>query len=240
MEFTDDAKRDIEQNLNEIVKNVNADGKELTDIERELRSNYYEAAESAAKSRGAESVTTDDVKTAAATMVSPAETAECLMKSYGSSLKKAGFWYRLAAYIIDSIIIGAVVLVLMLPTIALRIGFSNVFNDTMNYTPNPLMMAAFFTIMACSVASAIFAYIGYYFLVEGHYGYTIGKYLLGLRVLKTDGTKISYRESLLRNIPKYIRNLIVLDALIMLIFFNKEKQRGFDKVANTMVVHARG
>jgi hypothetical protein len=31
----------------------------------------------------------------------------------------------------------------------------------------------------------------------------------------------------------------VIDALIMLIFFNKEKQRGFDKIANTMVVHAK-
>jgi uncharacterized RDD family membrane protein YckC len=78
---------------------------------------------------------------------------------------------------------------------------------------------------------------GYYIVLEGHFGYTIGKYLLGLRVLRTDGTKIGYKEALLRNISKYINNLIIIDALIMLIFFNKEKQRGFDKIANTMVVH---
>ena len=75
--------------------------------------------------------------------------------------------------------------------------------------------------------------------LEGHFGYTIGKYLLGLRVLRTNGTKIGYKEALLRNLAKYNNYLIVIDTLIMLIFFNKEKQRGSDRIADTMVVYAR-
>jgi uncharacterized RDD family membrane protein YckC len=79
----------------------------------------------------------------------------------------------------------------------------------------------------------------YYIVLEGRYGKTIGKYSMGLTVLKTNGERIGYREALLRNIPKYIRNFLIIDVLIMLIFFSKEKQRGFDKVADTMVVHLR-
>ncbi len=68
---------------------------------------------------------------------------------------------------------------------------------------------------------------------------TIGKYILGLKVLKESGTKIGYREAILRNIPKYVGNFIIVDALIMLVFFNKDKQRAFDKVADTIVVHTQ-
>ncbi|OPY25939.1 MAG: RDD family protein [Methanocella sp. PtaU1.Bin125] len=55
--------------------------------------------------------------------------------------------------------------------------------------------------------------ICYTVLFEGYYGRTVGKYLLGLKVMKEDGTKIGYREAILRNIPKYLSNFIVFDAL---------------------------
>jgi uncharacterized RDD family membrane protein YckC len=46
-------------------------------------------------------------------------------------------------------------------------------------------------------------------------------------------------ESIIRNIPKVVGNSVFLfiDALLMLLVFNKEKQRGFDKIARTIVVH---
>ena len=243
MEFKEDAKREIEKNLKEIINIINLDEKDRTDIEKELRSTYYEAAEAAARSRGSNTVTADDVKTAKSDMCSPKVTAESYMKSYASTLNRAGFWPRLAAYIIDNIVLCVTILILVLPTLLLMVLLNVPFSKSSDYSwvgnHSPAVLAVFFSVAFITVVSAAIVAFGYYIVLEGHFGYTLGKYLLGLRVLKTDGTRIGYKEALLRNLSKYINNLIILDALIMLIFFNKEKQRGFDKIANTMVVHVR-
>jgi len=243
MEFNEDAKREIEKNLKDIINNINLDNKDRTDIEKELRSTYYESAEAAARARNSTVVTTGDVNTAKAGLCTPKETAASYMRSYASTLSRAGFWPRLAAFIIDSIILCATIFILTLPMLVLMVILNVPFSKSSDYSwmgqHNPAVLALFFGLALITVVSDIIVGIGYYIVLEGHFGYTVGKYLLGMRVLKTDGTKIGYKESFLRNLPKYINNLIIIDALIMLIFFNKEKQRGFDKVANTMVIHVR-
>jgi uncharacterized RDD family membrane protein YckC len=166
------------------------------------------------------------------------------MKSYASNLKRAGFWSRLVAFIIDNIVLCMLLLIVMTPTLVtlliLKMPFSNAAGNQLWF--NSLSLANLVTLVLvglASILSALIVIFGYYIFLEGHYGYTIGKYILGLRVLKTNGTKIGYKEAILRNISKYINNLIIIDTLIMLIFFYHEKQRGFDRIANTMVVHLR-
>ena len=166
------------------------------------------------------------------------------MRSYAGNLRRAGFWPRLVAFIIDNIILGVTIGILLLPMLImmliLNVPFSNSSSDYSWMAQHSIpVLVMFFALAFVTVVSDCIVGIGYYIVLEGHFGYTIGKYLLGLRVLKTDGTRIGYKESLLRNLSKYINNLIIIDTLIMLIFFNKEKQRGFDKIANTMVIHVR-
>jgi uncharacterized RDD family membrane protein YckC len=82
--------------------------------------------------------------------------------------------------------------------------------------------------------------ITYFIVIEGGFGTTPGKTIMGLRVLREDGTKIGCVESIIRNIPKMVGNsvFLVIDVLLMILLtFNKEKQRGFDKIARTIVVH---
>jgi uncharacterized RDD family membrane protein YckC len=244
MDFSDDAKLEIEKNLDEVVRNINVDGKERTEIVKELRSTYYDAAESEARGRGANAVTLADARAAKTSTSSPRETAECFMKSYASTLKRAGFWPRLVAFVIDNIALFTCAMIVMLPVFLamLLLGMpvsdeaaSQAWFDSMSVPA----MFAFIAVMLAVMISLFAVIFGYYILLEGHFGYTPGKYIMGLRVLRTDGTKIGYREAILRNISKYVNNLIVIDTLIMLIFFYKEKQRGFDRIANTMVVHVR-
>jgi uncharacterized RDD family membrane protein YckC len=220
MEFNEDAKREIEKNLRDIVNNINLDNKDRIDIEKELRSTYYESAEAA-----------------------PKETAASYMRSYASAMRRAGFWSRLAAFIIDNLILGVTIFILSFPMLILMLILNVPFTQSSDYSwmghHSIPVLVMFFGIALVTIISDCIVGIGYYIVLEGHFGYTLGKYLMGLRVLKTDGTKIGYKESLLRNLSKYINNLIIIDTLIMLIFFNKEKQRGFDKIANTMVVHVR-
>jgi uncharacterized RDD family membrane protein YckC len=243
MDFSDEAKREIEKNLGEVVRNISVDGKDRTEIVNELRSTYYEAAEEEARARGADVVTIADARAAKASISSPRETADSFMKSYAENLKRAGFWSRLAAFIIDSAILCVIVFIIMSPILAFMVltgmPVDEAANEAWFYSLSPAVKVLFIVTVFTVMPAFLIVILGYYFVLEGHFGRTPGKYVMGLRVLKTDGTKIGYKESILRNLSKYNNYLIVLDTLIMLIFFYKEKQRGFDRVANTMVVHVK-
>jgi len=155
------------------------------------------------------------------------------MSSYAGGLKRAGFWRRSAAFIIDMVIAGVTIGILSFPFLALNFLF-----ETHN---TPAWIAAIVVLMNLAIGLiALGVLITYFVILEGRYGMTAGKYILGLKVIKAEGAPVDYKDALLRNIPKFFGNFIVIDALIMVIFFNKEKQRAFDKVAGTIVVNTRG
>lgn len=232
MEFNEGAKRLIEENLKAIMNDISLGEKDRNEIEKELRSSYYDAAESAAKQRGSSMVTVDDVKKAEGSMATPNEMATCYMRSYAGSLNRAGLLYRTAAYIIDGLILGLIIMLLVIPMIIITVSAQ--------YLDQTSWVIALVILVNLFIAIAIFGVFFCYFVVlEGRYGRTAGKYVMGLKVLRSNGTKIGFREAILRNLPKFFGNFIIIDAIIMLIFFNKEKQRAFDKVADTIVVHTR-
>ena len=244
MDFSEDAKREIEKNLGEFVRNINVDNKERAEIVKELRSTYYERAESEARARGADTVSADDVRAAKANVSPPRETADSFMKSYATTLKRAGFWPRLVAFIIDCAVICTLLVAIVSPLLVI-LALSGMpledspANDAWFESQSPLYVIGILIIGAVTALSALVVILGYYVFLEGHFGCTAGKKIMGLWVLRTDGTKIGYKEAILRNLSKYINNLIVIDTLVMLIFFYKEKQRGLDRMADTIVVHGR-
>jgi uncharacterized RDD family membrane protein YckC len=89
-------------------------------------------------------------------------------------------------------------------------------------------------------AAAIIGFIVWFFyftLLEGHYGQTIGKMALNIKVVKeADGLPIDYGEAAVRTILRIIDGLF--DYLIGAIFIwtSDEKQRLGDRVAHTVVV----
>ena len=64
--------------------------------------------------------------------------------------------------------------------------------------------------------------------------FTVVKRLLGLRVLKETGLPIGYKEAFLRRLSLYLE-IIAVDALFIL--FTARRQRAFDIVARTIVIH---
>jgi uncharacterized RDD family membrane protein YckC len=245
MEFTQEAKDRIEKNLHDIMANMTLTGRERADIEKELRSNFYESAEARAKERGSSTITVDDVIKVFSDEGTPKEIAADYMKTYSDKLRRAGFWYRAAAYIIDSIAMAVLGLIIALPIIFIAV-LAFLTSAVKSTAANPMPFSAYsfvgivlILVGIVTVLAEIIMYLCYYVLFEGRFGWTPGKYVMGLKVLKTDGERISYKDAILRNIPKYVSNFIIIDVLIMLIFFYKEKQRGFDRIADTMVVHTR-
>jgi len=75
--------------------------------------------------------------------------------------------------------------------------------------------------------------LGYFPLLEGRFGYTLGKHLFGLHVLTEEGLPVGYKEAFLRRLSYYFEMLPV-DALF--IPFTQKKQRAFDIVARTIVI----
>lgn len=233
MEFTQGAKDMIEKNLHDIMGLMTLSEKDRADVEKELRSSFYDGSEAMARERGSNDITEEGVVKAIRDEGTPQEIASAYMRSYAGSLKRAGFWWRTAAYIIDGIILAIIIITLSSPFILINIMVDN--------RPQTAWIVGLviFANMAMGII-AIGILFSYTVVFEGHWGQTPGKYILGLKVVKMDGMPIGYKEALLRNIPKYFGNFIIIDALIMVLFFRKEKQRAFDKVADTIVVHLRG
>jgi uncharacterized RDD family membrane protein YckC len=79
----------------------------------------------------------------------------------------------------------------------------------------------------------------YGFLLEGLYGYTPGKYLLGLVVVKSDGSDCTIGASILRNLLWIVDALPAFNLVAVVAILLTDGQRVGDLVADTIVVERR-
>jgi uncharacterized RDD family membrane protein YckC len=246
MEISDDAKSRLTNRVNRIVGDIDVYEGEKKEIRRELTSHFYDHAMTHAQERGSNCIEKQDIEAVFAESEDPKEIAAGYMASYVSGLRRAGFVSRFIAYLIDliifGIILGTVVVMITAPFIILfpdQFNFGSPFDEhtfEVFIQPNgPIAMFVSFIV----ATTTLIGLIVYFILIEGQFGTTPGKWIMGLRVLRENGTKIGFVEAIIRNIPKVVGNsvFLIIDALLMLLVFNKEKQRGFDKIARTIVVH---
>ena len=86
----------------------------------------------------------------------------------------------------------------------------------------------------------LFIIFAYLILMEAYVGWTIGKRILGMRVVDVSGEKIGLSESIIRNILRLVDGLPAFNALgIILIATSQREQRFGDRVAKTYVVKNR-
>src|SRR5207245_615376 len=81
--------------------------------------------------------------------------------------------------------------------------------------------------------------LGYFIMMEGQRGATVGKMALGLRVVNMDGTPITMNQSVIRNLLRIVDALFVYLVAAILIWNSPLKQRLGDRVAKTMVIRTR-
>lgn len=79
--------------------------------------------------------------------------------------------------------------------------------------------------------------IGYYVIFEGKFGSTPGKMLLGLKVIKTDGSPCDTKAAIIRTAGRILDNFLLIGVLV--IAFSKRKQRLGDKFAGTLVIKTK-
>lgn len=93
------------------------------------------------------------------------------------------------------------------------------------------------TLAAVSLVLWLGLAVGYHALLEWRYGKTIGKYLVGIRVVAADGAAPSLRASVVRNVLRLVDwlpgfYLVGIAALLA----SERKRRLGDRVAETAVV----
>lgn len=145
----------------------------------------------------------------------------------GTPTPYQGVAIRFVAILIDYVIIGVISVILALPFVGAAILTANAGN----------LSALSGASIAAAALVGIVVWFLYFTMLEGHYGQTIGKMALNIKVVReADGAPIDYGEAAVRTILRIIDGLF--DYLIGAIFIwtSDEKQRLGDRVAHTVVV----
>src|ERR1700722_19182076 len=132
----------------------------------------------------------------------------------------AGFWLRLAAYIID----GVVLCVLNLPILIFAVIKLAALDGH-----DPDGSAACMTLGAAIWISSLLN-LGYYTLFECTKQATPGKICFGLIVTGNNAKKLSFGQALVRNLCKYISTLLLGFGYLMAAF-TAQKQALHDKMS---------
>lgn len=135
-------------------------------------------------------------------------------------LPKAGFWIRFVAVLIDSLLVTSVQAVF---GIALSLIGSGMANQE--------LLVGGVSFMFGSVVS-----VAYYVFFTGYCGQTPGKMALRIKVIRTDGSDLSYGRAFLREaVGKFISALILFIGYLMAAF-DSQKQGLHDRMADTYVI----
>jgi uncharacterized RDD family membrane protein YckC len=147
-----------------------------------------------------------------------AEVADVSRKA--SQLPLASFKRRVQAYLVDLALILLITGVILFPQF--------VYTLTTNLLSAELSAVLFITLGLFWVYST---------LLEGFNGQSLGKRLLGLKVVRTDGKNVSYDHAAIRNFGKAF--LLPFDIIVGMRLKNAEFIRYFDKFAGTTVIDLR-
>lgn len=85
----------------------------------------------------------------------------------------------------------------------------------------------------------LFGYVlsfAYYIIFTGHGGQTPGKMALRIKVIRTDGSDISYRRAAFREVVAKFISGIILGIGYLMVAFDSQKQGLHDRMADTYVI----
>lgn len=139
---------------------------------------------------------------------------------------------RFLAYFIDMLIIG-------LPLMYLHLQRPELMEVVMEYSADPkdlALQAAYLEAMQPVTMRIFLSYLVYCFFLEGSdMQATLGKRLLGLKVVALDGKGLSILESFFRSSTK-IASYMAFSLGFIWILFDPARQGWHDKLARTYVV----
>ncbi|WP_010530891.1 RDD family protein [Lentibacillus jeotgali] len=145
------------------------------------------------------------------------------------NFKLAGLGSRSGAMIIDQLLLTAFnIVTILFVVLVVQSGFSSFLAGSA--VPLTILIMVIFAV-----------YWGYFFVCEYFFGgKTLGKRLLGIRVIQDNGHSITLLSSLIRNLLRIIDMLPTAYFIgIIMVFFHSRHKRLGDMAAGTIVVHER-
>ena len=139
---------------------------------------------------------------------------------YGSY---AGFVTRLFAYMLDALIVTVI-----LATTTAVTGFMLEYTNAGQLTTRIVI----FGILAFSVVLYLAYYLGFWLLA----GQTPGKRIMGVRIVRTDGERLTFGNAVRRLVGYWLSTVVFLGYLWILA--DNRRQGWHDKLAGTMVIYA--
>lgn len=135
--------------------------------------------------------------------------------------KPAGFWIRFWAYLIDIIIVGAISGLLVKPIFRV-VDYPIKDPIFLLYSPYKLILLALF--------------LAYFLLMTKFFSQTVGKMIVGIRVVKKSGEPLGWGTLLFREVVgRYISKTLLIPYLLVILMPRKEALH--DLFADTEVVH---
>ena len=132
-----------------------------------------------------------------------------------------GFWIRLVAYIID-----AILLTLVVGGLGAILGFNLMETDWERQDP------------LVNLLSFVAGWLYFALMESSERGATVGKMALGLRVVTSNGQRLSFMNATGRYFAKIISAIILGIGFLMIAF--TDKKRGLhDMIASTLVIKVR-
>jgi predicted Zn finger-like uncharacterized protein len=149
-----------------------------------------------------------------------------LPRTGAAATRYAGFWIRVAAAMIDSLLVGTVQVLLSLLFGGLTATLTGGYGSETAWLP--LVVTWLFS------TTVGFAY---YVVFTGARGQTPGKMLVRIRVIRANGDAVGYGRALLREVPGKMLSGLLLCIGYLMVAFDARKQGLHDKLADTCVIH---
>lgn len=150
----------------------------------------------------------------------------------------AGFVSRMVAMIIDLLIIGTLWVTggIMASFIEQTSGLTQILNFLGQQFPwlDPLIQ--FQRSSAFELIVLLVVGFSYFVFLYGLGGITIGKGLLGLRVVSANGRPLTSRQAAIRTLA-YIASALVVYAGFLNVLLDNRRRGWHDKIARTVVIH---
>ena len=142
-------------------------------------------------------------------------------REFQGELDSVGFWPRVGAYILDQLLLGAVSYLIFGAAQTAATSLQEVWAQ---------MGAQFgYNLLISTI---------YYVGMNGSIGATLGKLVIGARIVNLDGSKIGFLTAFLRMLASFISGLILFIGYLM-VAFREDKRALHDLMVGTRVVYKR-
>ena len=157
---------------------------------------------------------------------------------FGDELDAVGFWPRVAAFIVDAILLSLVLWVVWIP-IAKIMGWPVQIQPPA--TTGTFKLDDFMPVIWLAAKQAIFSFILrmiYEVFMNGRFGATIGKLIIGAKIVRLDGSPLEYKYAFFRFLARLL-NEFACHLPYLMVAFREDKRGLHDLIVGTRVIYKR-